>query len=59
MRLRILKKKRKKKEITYALFVLILMFFEKQFIFQKEFFKKLSHFQVFGNNLKNKIENVF
>ena len=42
-----------------ALFVSAITFSGKQFIFQKAFFGKLSHFPVFGNNLKNELENVF
>ena len=36
-----------------------LTFFKKLFIFHNEFFEKLFHFSVFGNDLKNDLENVF
>jgi len=42
-----------------AQFVLALTFFRKLFIFQKAYFRKLSHFSVFGNDLENELENVF
>ena len=45
--------------ITYALFVSELTFFGKLFIFQRVFSRKLSHFLMFGNDFKNKLENVF
>ena len=45
--------------MSYALFVSALMFFGKLFIFQRTFSRKLSHFLVFGNDLKNEFENVF
>ena len=44
---------------TYALFVSTLTFFGKLLIFQRAFSRKLSHFPMFGNDLKNELENVF
>ena len=46
-------------QVTYAQFVLVLIFSRKCFIFQRAFPRKLSHFSVFGNNFKNELENVF
>ena len=45
--------------LNYALFVSTLMFSKKLFIFRIAFSRKLSHFFVFGNDLKNELENVF
>ena len=42
-----------------ALFVSVLTFFEKLFIFQRIFSRKLFYFSVFGNDLENELENVF
>ena len=42
-----------------ALFVSVLTFFEKLFIFQRIFSRKLFYFSVFGNDLENEFENVF
>ena len=35
------------------------MFFEKLVIFKRIFLEKLFHFLVFGNDIKNELENVF
>ena len=41
-------------ESIYALFVLVMMFSRKLIVFQEAFSIKLSHFPMFGSNLKKK-----
>ena len=46
-------------QVTYAQFVLVLIFSRKCFIFQRAFPRKLFYFPVFGNDLENEFKNVF
>ena len=42
-----------------TLFVSVLTFSRKLFIFQRAFSRKLYHFPVFGNDIENELENIF